>query len=561
MQQVDFFKLPRAVQDRIVGGMRGEFPPSPLARVAAKRVVPWAWLALFFAGMLALAFLLSLGFGQLTVHGRQGIGFFVGYVAASFAVMFGAVGALAQLVRAGLVPFPRGTFLYATRILFTDQHPILTLVLEPNATIERVPTGLTVSAASNTYLFPCDAMQASAAMGAIAAVAASRAEQPGENEFVEEQDPLHQPRFASPVGESEALVFRLPSWIRFGWAIALGLALGLGGITYGARNAKSDKKMYQLAREQNTVAAYQAYLTHGRAYRADVQKTLLPRAELHEAVQAATPEAILAFEKAHPDAAIGSEVQLAKRNALVAELDRREAAVDLTAVRGFSQAFPGAGLDAEVSLAVSRLYRKVGERLAGKSPEGVLVLSAALQHAEKHGPEANVVRQDKPSKTLPNLEKVLVRVPEYMGESSKPSKHYDEATLRERGAAFGQAFATAVAEVIPPEYLHFTVASAPNPQVPTLLVVEQIEWSGYTLRSKKPRGVYVGMQFLYDATLSVPQTAKAYKQRFTVGRRITDSMLKEFEKAESGFESSLYARMLVEAHDDVQRKLDAQLLK
>ena len=541
--------------------MRGEFPPSPLARLGAKRVVPWLWLALFFAGMLGLGVLLSLGFGSLTVRGRQGVGFLAGYVAAAFAVMFGAIGALSQLVRAGLVPFPRGTFLYATRILFTEQHPIRTLVLEPNAAVEMVASGLTVSAAGNTYLFPCDAMQASAAMGAIAAVAASRAEQPGENEFVDEQDPLHQPRFASPVGESEALVFRLPTWIRFGWAIALGLAVALGGLAFGVRNSKSDKKMYQLAREQNTVAAYQGYLTYGSAYRADVQKTLLPRAQLHEAVQAANPEAILAFEKAHPDVAIGNEVQLAKKNALVEELDRRERSGNLTAVRVFSQAFPGAGLDAEVNLAVSRLYRKVGEKLAGKSPEAALVLSAALQYAEKHGPEANVVWQDKPSKTIPNLEKVLVRVPEYMGDPSKPSKHYDDAALQKSGAAFGQTFAAAVAQVIPPEYLQFTVVAAPNPAVPTLLLTEQLEWSGYTLRSKKPRGVYVGMQFLYDAALSVPQSPKTYRQHFTVGRRITDPTLKEFEKAEPGFEATLYGRMLDEAHADVQKKLDAALLK
>lgn len=561
MQQVDFFKLPRAVQDRVVGGMRGEFPPSPLARLGAKRVVPWLWLALFGAGMLGLAILLGLGFGSLSERGRQGAPFLVGYVAAAFAAMFGAIGALSQLVRAGLVPFPRGTFLYATRILFTEQHPIRTVVLPPDATVDVVPSGLTVKASGVTYLFPCDAMQASAAMGAIAAVAASRAEQPGENDFVDEQDPLHQPRFASPVGESEALVFRLPSWIRFGWAIALGLAVVVGGVAFGVRNTKSDKKMFQLAREQNTVAAYRAYLLHGKAYRGDVEKTLLPRAELHEAVQAANPEAILAFEKAHPDVAIAHEVQMAKKAALLEELGRRERAGNLTAVRVFSQAFPGAGLEAEEKLAIGRLYRKVAEKVAGKSPEAALVLSAALQYAEKHGPEANVVWQGKPSKNLANLEKVLVRVPEYMGDQSKPSKHYDDAALQKRGAAFGEAFAAAVAEVIPVEYLQFKVAAAPNSAVPTLLVTEQLEWSGYTLRSKKPRGVYVGMQFLYDATLSVPQSAKSYRQHFVVGRRITDPMLKEFEKAEPGFEAKLYLRMLDEAHDEVQKKLDAALFE
>lgn len=319
--------------------------------------------------------------------------------------------------------------------------------------------------------------------------------------------------------------------------------------------------MYQVAREQNTVAAYRGYLAYGKAFRADVEKTQLPRAELREAVQAQSPEAIVAFEKAHPNVAIAQEVQLAKRNALVEELSRRERAGNLVAVRGFPQAFPNSGLNAEAQLAVARLYRKVAEKVAGKSPDAALVLSAALQYAEKHGPQAHVVWQNKPSKNLANLEKVLVRVPEYMGEPSKPSRHYDDATLERRGAAFGAAFSAAVAEVIPAEYLHFEVAAQPGLAVPTLVVVEQLEWSGYTLRSKKPRGVYVGMQFRYDATLSVPQSAKSYKQRFVVGRRITDAMLKEFDEAEAGFEATLYGRMLDEAHDDVRKKLDAALLK
>lgn len=561
MQQVDFFKLPRAVQDRIVGGMRGEFPPSPLARVGAQRIVPWLWLGVLAVGVVGLLVLLRLGFGSLSAQGRQGPLYLAFHVAAAFAIAFGAIGAVSQVVRASLVPFPRGRFLYATRILFTETHPIRTLVLPPSASVDAVADGLSVKVDGATYSFPCDAMQGAAAMGAIAAVAASRAEQPGENEFVDEQDPLHQPRFASPVGESEALVFRVPAWIRFGWAIALGLALGMGGLSFSVRNAKSDQRMFQVAQAENTVDAYEKYLAFGASQKREVESKLLPRAELREAVQAANPEAILAFEQAHPGVAIGNEVQLAKKNALVEELARRERAGDLTGVRVFEKAFPGAGLDAEVERAIGRLYRKVGERIAGKSPEGALVLSAALQYAEKHGPSAQIVWQDKPSKTIPNLEKVLVRVPEYMGEQSKPSKHYDDKALAERGAAFGAAFAKEVAAVIPPEYLEFKVTTQPSDQLPTLTMVEQLEWSGYTLRSKKPRGVYVGMQFLYDATFAVPQSAKTYKQRFTVGRRITDAMLKEFERGEPGFESTLYLRMLGEAHADVEDKLSHAMLK
>ena len=561
MQQVDFFKLPRAVQDRVLGGMRGEFPPSPLARLGAKPVIPWAWIVLFAGGIVALLSLLNLGFGSLSAQGRQQAPLLVGYVAASFAIAFGAIGAISQLVRASLVPFPRGTFLYATRILFTEQHPIRSLVLEPTATVEVVGNGLSVKVGSATYLFPCDAMQASSAMGAIAAVAASRAEQPGDNDFVDEQDPLHQPRFASPVGESEALVFRVPGWIRFGWTIALGLAVVMGALSFTVRNAKSDHRMFQVAQAQNTVDSYRAYLAFGKTHRREVEATLLPRAELRDAVQAANPEAILAFERAHPNLAIAGEVAMAKKAALVEELARRERAGDLGAVRVFSQAFPDAGLDAEVKLAIGRLYRKVGEKVAGRSPEAALVLSAALQYAEKHGPAAQIVWQDKPSKTIPNLEKVLVRVPEYMGESSKPSKHYDEPTLAKKGAAFGAAFATEIAALIPREYLAFDVVAQPAAELPTLALVEQLEWSGYTLRSKKPRGVYVGMQFQYDASLTVPQSAKVYRQHVAVGRRITDPMLKEVDKAEPGFESTLYLRMLDEAHDELRKKLSTALLK
>lgn len=561
MQEVDFFKLPRAVQDRIVGGMRGEFPPSPLARLAARRLVPWPWLTLSAVGGVTLLVLLSLGYGTLAPRGQQGMGFLLGYVLAAFALAFGALGAVAALVRATLLPFPRGTFLYATRILFTERHPIRTVTLDPAAQVEVVPAGLSVKLPQGSYLFACDAMQASAAMGAIAAVVASRAEKPADNEFVDEQDPLHQPRFNSPFGESEALRQTIPGWIRFAWVTGLALAAVMGGSAFLLRNRKSDTRMFQVAREANTVAAYTAYLQYGKNHKAEVVRTHLPRAELREAMQIGTPEAILAFESAHPGIAIGKEVQDAKRAALLAELARRERAGQLNAVRAFPKDFPGSGLEGEVGVAVGRLYRQVAEKVQGKSPEAALMLSSALTFAETHGPAAQIVWENKPSKNIPNLEKVLVRVPEYMGDMDKPSTHFQEKALAERAARFAEEFAREVSAVIPPEYLEFKLTPAPGAALPTVHVSEQLEWSGYTLRSKKPRGVYVGLQFLYDVKMSVPGSQRPYRQQVTVGRRVTDAMLKEYEKNEAGsYEGKLYESMQNDAHAELKKKLTGALL-
>ena len=65
MKAVDFYKLPRAIQDRFVGSVMSGFPPAPLLASKGGTSTKLVWLGVSGASFLALVITARLGYGGL----------------------------------------------------------------------------------------------------------------------------------------------------------------------------------------------------------------------------------------------------------------------------------------------------------------------------------------------------------------------------------------------------------------------------------------------------------------------------------------------------------------
>src|SRR5687768_12044730 len=99
MKAVDFYKLPRAIQDRFVGSVMSGFPPAPLLAVKGAASTKMAWLGLSAGCFLVLVIVARLGYGALdsalSIHSAKVLPL---YAVLLFGLAFGLVMAFARLV-------------------------------------------------------------------------------------------------------------------------------------------------------------------------------------------------------------------------------------------------------------------------------------------------------------------------------------------------------------------------------------------------------------------------------------------------------------------------------
>src|SRR5689334_19399977 len=113
VKAVDFYKLPRAIQDRFVGSVMSGFPPAPLLAMKAARPTKLLWLGLTGACFVALVVVTRIGYGSLdsslALHTWRAL---VLYALLIFGLAFGLVQAFAQVVRERALPYGAGIYLF-----------------------------------------------------------------------------------------------------------------------------------------------------------------------------------------------------------------------------------------------------------------------------------------------------------------------------------------------------------------------------------------------------------------------------------------------------------------
>jgi len=570
MKATDFYKLPRAIQDRFVGSTMSGFPPAPLLATKGGAPTKVIWLGLSgvcFAGVILLT---RLGYGALdsglALHGAKALAI---YAVLLFGIAFGLVQAFALSVRERALPYAAGIYLFPACLIDARSDQFKVYSTQDLSSVDLQGTTVKVAFAGGiNFLFPAtDAARASQIATEVQAARdralhAKATEDPKELVAV---DPLHNPRFSSPVGPREPYEMRLPPWKKLGWAAALGVAVILSPALWALRNSGSDKTMYARATQANDTASYRAYLERGRKFHDEVAQILLPRAELRDAVSAGTVDALLKYKTDHPTTKIGTEVTAAIRTAILAELEKAKAAMTLAALDGFAAHYPEHGVEPELREAIHAVYARELDAYKKHAPNKdkeksvVPFVERLFAWAEKHGPKVEVRFRRKKSESMGRADQYVAKTPSFMGEVSYPSKYFEEKRSGKREAAlaktltarFDAGFSAELFDVVAGAVVPVEAEALPEVKVPTVFISHTADWSGHSYVATRPRGSYVGITFPFELQFMIPGDAKPVKLRADILKQPNLAQLKDDDPplAPGAAEEKVYEALATDAFD------------
>lgn len=573
MRTVSFYSLSRVLQDRLTGSISEGFPPRPLAVVPGGPRSERVWLGVMGGGLLGVLVLYLVGYGSLgsglSRHGPVALGLYVGFIATA---VFGFVKSRRHLTEVKSLPIPRGIYLFPACVIdATSADLVVFATTEGQAT--GTAGGVSLAFPGKTFAFTqASGTQASGNLAEQLVVAQREtAEAVAQNDSAKLStlDPLHEPRFSSPVGPRAPYKFSLPAWQKLGWAIALGVGLAFGLSLFFMRNATSDALLYSRAKKADTEEAYRAYLVHGKTHVREVELTLLPRAALKAASAKGSVEAVRAFRADFPKTDIEDEYAEALRAAMTAELGRAKATGKLGALRAFEKKYPDHGLGKDLAAAVHEVYTKELARVIAASPPAERAeieplytqLFAAL---EKLGPTVEIRFRRKPAPKLTSADKAIVKTATWNGVVSYVSKYFDAAHHKVREDVVAKELTEKLVPLFDPELVTIVPSAAepdtgkgdepfPKVKVPTLFFVHGADWSGHTYTSRKPHVTMVGLNFSFDAVFVLPEDKRAYKTKLDLWKGITVPQLRE--PGEGPLEERLYEGMAKSAYGAFEKKL------
>lgn len=575
MKAVDFYKLPRAIQDRFVGSVMSGFPPAPILATKGGTPTKLMWLGLSGACLLVLVITTRVGYGQLdsglSLHSAKAL---LLYAALVFGIAFGLVQAYGRLVREKALPYGAGVYLFPACLIDARSDQFKVYWTQDLQNVDAQGSAVRVSfAGGSSFTFQCaDAAQAPQIATEVQtardrAMHAKATEDPKELVAV---DPLHNPRFSSPVGPRDPYSMRLAPWKKLGWVVGLGVAAIIAPSLWALRNNGSDKTMYARATLTNDTESYRAYLERGSKFKEEVATILLPRSELRDAEKVGTVDALLKYKADHPTSKIGQEVALSIRTAMLSELEKAKAVGTLAALDEFSKHYPEHGVEPELKEAIHAVYMRelatYKTHAATKDKTVVPFVERLFAWAEKHGGKVEVRFHRKKSESLGRADQFVAKTPTFAGEVSYPSRYFDEKHGTKREAALGKTIATRFDAGLSAEIFDITVGAPisadvealPDVKVPTIFVTHGSEWSGHTYQSQKPRGSYVGLNMPFELLFTIPGDPKPVKLKAEIFKHAALGQLKDDEAIQSGAaEEKVYEAMGTDAFEQFGKKIIA----
>lgn len=528
MKSIEFYDLPRPIQERFVAAARASLAPSPLAIKLASRFVGARWFIASAALLALTAWYAAQGFGDLDDPGAIASGARAALYCLGFALSFGCLtrGLLVR-DRAVSLPFARATYLFPAGVVDAMSSSIYVHSLADLSSVEARASTLCVTFKDGaSFEFPAnDQQQADAARQAVTE-AQERLDEATRADSVRHLaalDPLCQTNFPSPF--SEDVPFKRPTAV---WAFALlGMALASGAVlgvgVWEVRNKLSARRIAEAARAQDTTAGYRLYLERGGQL-AEIVDVLLPRAELAEARAQGSVAAIEQFVASHPGSKIQAEVDEALRAALLAALDDAKAQQTLAALDAFAAAHPRhAPVADELAAARHAVYRAASERARAMVAAGKVqkshpgeFIERLVAYVEEHGPKVQIQFRSYIGKSYEAADKVVRGSAYFAGNSSLPSRYFGSERMRRREAIAGPLLLAALQQLFPTEIVSFELAPAlpspepgdrppplPDPTVPTLFVDHRTELSG-TFVNAKPRGIFLGAGVFFETSFVIP---------------------------------------------------------
>ncbi|WP_437562117.1 hypothetical protein [Sorangium sp. So ce542] len=577
MVVIDFYKLPRAIQDGVIEAFRGRFAPAPIVSRLGTRPTIVAWLAVSAAAGLLLAALCAAGFGDVdsavALHPTAAAAAYV-LLAATTAV--GVLRALAYNADLVSLPFAPGLFVFPANLIDARDHRLRVFSLAELSRVSAGPRGAVVLTFGGTrHAFPLDDPSRSGDVIREIEAAWSRMRANPDPAELRRLDPFQPPAIESPFASPIPLSRVVPGWQSYAWllAAAVGVALGLG--LFFLRNRMSDARMYAAARARDDVAAYQRYITRGRGHGDVVSRVLLPRAELRLAVAKGSVEAIDDFIRAYPKTGIQAEVAAARRAALAAALERAREVGTLAALVAFAERYPKHGLDKAFNDARHALYVRALDRYKREMPEGseqnADFVRRLLAYAERvgprstpqglRGPAVQVRFRRLPSQDLERADELVMKSPMFSGVTSLPTRYVDATRLDPQEKRTGAALAEGLARGFAPELVTFE----PGPPFegsaeerlsvtsPSLVVSYRVESSGMAYGSKKPQIIVMGLKFFFNTEFILPGDAQPLLTSHKIARQIPAALIQQQTGAppRGTLEAIVYEAMMREAFIDL----------
>lgn len=528
MKSIEFYDLPRPVQERFVAASQASLAPAPLAVKLASRYVGFRWFAAAVSLLFATSLFATLGFGELghpsaLASGTHALIYCVGFTLGFACLTRG----FTLRDRALSLPFARATYLFPMGVVEATSSSLTVHSLADLSQVEALSASLNVTFKDGvTFAFPArDQKQASAAKDAVAQ-SRDRLDEATKADSVRHLaalDPLCRTNFPSPF--SQDVPFKRPTtlWATalFAMAVVSGVALGVG--VWEVRNKLSGRRLAEIAREQNTTAAYQRYLANG-GQQPEIIEVLLPRAELADERAKGSVQAIEAYIQSHPDSKIQPEVDAALKEALLVALERASAPGTLQALDAFASEHPNhAPVEDELARARHAVYVSAGARAlkltvanGTRKSDPSAFFQRLAEYAEKHGPKVEIRFRSRLGRSH-NTADTLVRLSAYFsGNASLPSRFFGPDEMRAREALAAPLLISALQALFPPEIVRFELAAAlpspepdeplpalPEPSVPTLYIDHRTELSGGYV-NPKPRGIFMGAGIFFDTVFVIP---------------------------------------------------------
>jgi hypothetical protein len=577
---IDFYKLTRPVQERFRGSVNGSGLPAPILALRRQTKEPLAWLGLSAGSALAAFILCQIGLGNLessfAIHGAPLV---VLYTAFFGGVVFGILKALAIRRESRSLPFVPGIYLFPIGLVDARRHRIRLYTMAELTAAEGPDASNTFHltfGGKNKFVFPVgDPERAQKAAGALASARTAHDEAAGARDSMRPKaiaaiDPLQDGGFASPLVPKTSIVQNIPFWAAKTWLVALGAGFLVGVGVWNARNLLSDARMFATANEAHDTPSYKQYLERGTRHHDEVEKVLLPRAELKDAQKAGTVDAIEAYIKTHKGTKIGPEVTAARRAALLVELEATKKIGTLTALKEFAKNHPEHGLDAELKAAMHDVYEAAFEKYktndAGKDANAVAFVRKLVDFAEKKGPKVVVRAHRRVTKSIERADKDVVKSKAFMGVTSFPSRYFDPAHDKPREQDLAKAIIDRFGQAFPADILAFEMGEpiadpdapdAPPTDVPTLVIEHSVDWTGGEIVSTNPRGVFIMMGVNFEASFGIPGDPKDHKVKTTVWRRPEANLAKDTEHPEE----IVYADMAKGAYEQFAKKYISTFFK
>jgi hypothetical protein len=578
-RKVDFYGLPRPVQDRFAAATRRSAPPAPLLYARASRTVAWAYLGGSGVLILVAGIVLRLGWGDVNsafaLHGVKMLALDVVLLAGA---AYGVAHALGILRALDSLPWRAGRYLFPG-IVVDASGPILDVWSVGEAEAIEPLTGNEAGLAfrmrdGSRVIVPASsreqAVKADAALGSLRNDLA-RAIAEEDPQVLAELDPLHDRAMSSPIGPTASMKRVFVVSKRFDWVIAgvAGVLLGLG--LGNVRNDMSDDAMYRTIVAAGTVPAYQAYLAQNGRHADDVRDVLLPRAQLRDAEATGTVDAVQIFADAHPSSRIDADITAALRRVMLAALDTAKKAGTVAAIDDLAKKYPNHTIDPEIKAARHSFFAQALDAWKKKgqpdAPTSAFI-ERLLAWSEAQGPgapSAEVRFRMKPSKNLDDGDKSIRRGGHFPGLDALPSKYVTLDAMRPREQRVATALAQAFSDAFPPDILSMRAGDpldpdAPAPSGPPTLVVDYTaDWSRANSLIEHPSTVIAGIIFTFDAAFAIADGAPL-KIAARAWRPAETWRIKGATMTREDYEQKVYDMVFDTAFDQLQKKLTDTLL-